>query len=80
MPSALLVNPVIPYKLKCCPLGPKPKLTPTGDQSLHTVILSRIDEVNDHVRVFRLEVPPEGGSIEVIIPIWYEVACFADLR
>lgn len=34
-------------------------------QSLHTVILKHIEEVNPSIRTFRLTIPPSVGSIKV---------------
>lgn len=36
-------------------------------QALHKVILKRVDEVNDTIRVLRLEIP-DRGSIRVTAP------------
>ncbi|KAK7753123.1 hypothetical protein SLS62_004854 [Diatrype stigma] len=42
-------------------------------QSLHTVTLSKVDQVNDQIRVFRLEVPREGPVIRFLPGQWLDV-------
>lgn len=46
-------------------------------QSLHTVILKHIEEVNPSIRTFRLTIPPSVGSIKVSLPASFfeEVSC-----
>ena len=44
-------------------------LTPSS-QSLNTVVIRKVDQINDRIRVFRLEVPREGPAIRVCMCVF----------
>ncbi|KAK7967816.1 oxidoreductase-like protein [Apiospora aurea] len=45
------------------------------DKSLFTVVLRRIDQVNDQVRLFRLEIPLDGPQLRFLPGQWLDVYC-----
>lgn len=47
--------------------------TEPRDQSLHTVKLGRIDEINETTRLFRLEIPASGPAIRFLPGQWLDV-------
>ncbi|KAK8001381.1 hypothetical protein PG991_013603 [Apiospora marii] len=45
------------------------------DKSLFTVVLRKIDEVNDQIRLFRLEIPVDGPPLRFLPGQWLDVYC-----
>ncbi|KAK8035309.1 hypothetical protein PG993_010304 [Apiospora rasikravindrae] len=45
------------------------------DKSLFTVVLRKIDEVNDQIRLFRLEIPLNGPQLRFLPGQWLDVYC-----
>ncbi|KAK8135887.1 ferredoxin reductase-like protein [Apiospora sp. TS-2023a] len=45
------------------------------DKSLFTVVLRKIDEVNDQIRLFRLEIPLDGPQLRFLPGQWLDVYC-----
>ncbi|KAI0016736.1 NADH-cytochrome b-5 reductase [Xylariomycetidae sp. FL0641] len=43
------------------------------DKSLHTLTIGRIDQVNDNIRLFRLEVPPDAAPVRFLPGQWLDV-------
>ncbi|KAK8058380.1 ferredoxin reductase-like protein [Apiospora phragmitis] len=45
------------------------------DKSLFTVVLRKIEEVNDQIRLFRLEIPLDGPQLRFLPGQWLDVYC-----
>ncbi|KAK8856158.1 NADH-cytochrome b-5 reductase [Apiospora arundinis] len=45
------------------------------DKSLFTVVLHKVDEVNDQIRLFRLEIPLNGPQLRFLPGQWLDVYC-----
>ncbi|KAJ9142751.1 Oxidoreductase NAD-binding domain-containing protein 1 [Pleurostoma richardsiae] len=46
--------------------------TEPRDAALHTVTIRQVDQINDHIRIFRLGIPPSTGSIKFLPGQWLD--------